>query len=402
MTAEEVENSLLDWQNVCLNMLKNLGELESGTAYDLVKTVELKGESKVCAEKIKAAIKRLRYLYGLLAAALADAEKQHAELPGWGSSRTKCLARIAEILVGQSVLLEVEQIELSKRRFGGDSSREVRISMNELREEMNSFFQTAASLLEKLWGSWTKHSRMLAELQQRALALREEAKVMSVEPEAITALIARIESTDKRRKSNPLSLDQLDMESAFHSYFEDAKRALRDFETMKVNLRQSLKKAHHSLEQLKQIRVEALRFHKQAESHFGRQSSQLKVPEGTRQFVDYLTAMTELEQAERWSDLKQKLADWSKMFEAGLAKMLTVREHNSGLLVKVEALKRRRTQLVYQAESRKVEIKGSLKAFLAKADEHLVAPVALSEVERYLDSFDTKLNEIIARQPAAK
>ncbi|WP_089721827.1 hypothetical protein [Candidatus Entotheonella palauensis] len=263
MTVEEIDRKLESWGRELQVIAANIHDLEALTAYQLLQHHSMTGISAQRADEAVAAVEALWSDWGLIHTAIQTAQEKRATLPQV-FGRAQVISEIEMLVLSPSITLPPEHIPPHQRHISAAATRERMISLDALKREMNVRFQALNAILKAFQDAWHILERVLTASKKKVKSVETQALTLcTVLPAEIAGLSRQLEAMQQRWHRDPLSSAKT-TGNDLKPYLTAALQAVRDLERQHETFATDIEHAWQMLEQLNALRVQALKWQKEA------------------------------------------------------------------------------------------------------------------------------------------
>ena len=395
MNTEEIETKLAAWQADVSKLHSNIAELQNLIGYQLAHDGrELTGVTREKHLLAKAAEERLWTRVDLFSKLVAKIKTSYEELPTFG--RGKAIEEITQLFDGDSIELPPEKVELESRDLFSDSKKVHKMSVATLRRLMSEDFQIIKDAYVKAGEAWEKVGAAISEQKKEVDRIcAEERKFGKHDSADVVALSARLESTTRRWRNDPLGVTE-DIKNDLAPYMQRANSFVASLAQARARIATDIQQAAAKLESLKALKVKALELHQGCVVELD-PKHQAKAPPSTRGLSDWLVKLNGYLAAESWDDAQYYFKEWQTLYERLHEDTDAAVKFNQSLLDKRTDLRHRFFEALakYKGyEQRGMEIPKSVHTFTEKGQELVKGKVDLDEAERIIVSLEVKVAAI--------
>ena len=403
MTLEEIDIKLAAWQADVATLHANISELQSLIGYQLARDGrELSGATKEKHQKAVDAEARLWVKVDLFSKLVVKIKDKRDNLPTFGKGRV--LEEIEQMFDGESIDLPPEQVALENRDLFAGSQNIKKMTVATLRQLMSRDFQQLRDAYVTVGEAWQKVGEEIAAVKKEVERICAEERQYGRENSTdVAALSARLESTTRRWRNDPLGVTE-DIKKDLAPYFKAANNFIAGLARERAQIAADVRTAAEKLELLKARKVKALELHQACVVEVGG-SEEPKVPPSTRGLSDWLARLNAMLADEKWDDTKHNVKEWFGLHDRISRDTEAAISFNKALTDKRAELKRRFLEAVVKYKdygSRGMEIPKSVHTFTEKGQELLKGKVDLVEAERIILALEVKVGEICAEFDRAK
>src|SRR4029453_3861318 len=253
MTLENLDQLLTKWRSEVDGVQANLLELEDMMIYRLMKEKRDREQSEqrddlltgVTEQKVNQAFEAVIKLWtelGSLEAVYKKAHDKRQALPTFGKG--KVIDECGAILAA-NIVLDTEEVPFDQRGlFSG---------AQQIKEMMARAFDSAKKVFIQLHDKISTLHDQFEAVKTEAEALKSTALSYSPAlPSEVSALLPRLESTDKRRKKAPLSVTT-DLRLDMRPYLEKARAKVVELGRARDKIREDVQGAERELGQIGEL-----------------------------------------------------------------------------------------------------------------------------------------------------
>src|SRR5262249_2582253 len=201
---EDLDKLLTKWRSELDGVQTTLLELEDMMIYKIMKEKDqrdqLTGDTEKKVTRAFDVVVKLWSQVGLLEAVYKKATDKRQNLPTFGKG--KVIDEIEHILTA-NIVLDTEEVPFDQRGLFSGSQRNHEVSPQQLREMMARSFESAKKVFLELQDKVSALHQQFEAVRAETEALKTKAlSYSSALPAEVSDLLARLESTDKRRKKD--------------------------------------------------------------------------------------------------------------------------------------------------------------------------------------------------------
>jgi TolA-binding protein len=255
----EIDQLLADWKNKLAAASQNLLELQELPTYQRLAGVQLTGITAARVTPALAAMNDLFQYFDVLAQTVDKAAKLRQQLPRLLVSAQK-IAEIKQLLLGDSILLAVEQIPIAERELLSSTRKVnaipaggVAIAPADLLTVMTHTFSNARDTVLAVDTAWAKLDTTLAEAEVQINSLEQLAA--SLGQDSVSELMpvrAAITALKQRSEQDPLGVTT-EIEQQIQPLITQVKALLTQLAQQQIQVREQLTTARTALEKLQEI-----------------------------------------------------------------------------------------------------------------------------------------------------
>lgn len=398
MTLEEIDIKLEAWQNDIAKLHTNISEVLALIGYRFAHSGrELSGISQSKFKKAVDAEARLWTMVDKFTRHADAIKDKRDKLPTFG--RGKVLDEIEQLFVGDVIELPIEDTAADKRDLFTANGGTRKVSADKLRQLMTHDYQLMRDTYLALGQAWITVGENISAAKLQVDGICNEAQRFKREKSAaITALSARLESTSKRLRKDPLGVST-DIKADLAPYFKAANSLLITLSRERAKISEDIGLAGEKLGQLRLRKNKALELHQGCVNEVNAKSEP-KVPPSTRGLSDWLAKLQAMVADENWDDAQYGIKEWLGLYGRINRDTEAAVTFNQALLNKRADLKQRFLAAVAayrEYGSRGMQIPKSLLSFTEKGKELLKGKVDLDAAESIVIALEVKLGEVCSR-----
>ena len=304
MTIDQLDKAIADWRELLSNALANTGELKKLLVYQLIQQRELRGKSQERADEIQRLMTEVEGNAGLIGKQVKKAGEDRKEVPSF-FGRQDAIDKIEQLLVGDTIVLDEEEIALKDRKLDGATSKTHYSSCAKLRDQMNADFDKLKKLLFELNDHWTRHNDAYNRCRADADKLVDEiAGSGEPQPDELTQLLARLDSTKKRTLIDPLAITE-SIETTTRPYIEKARQAVNQIAIKRQAVQSDVEQAVKDLEEVRILRGSAI----QAIAD-NKATARVAEPESTKDLQEWLDTIKDQMSKKQVNAARDGLRNW--------------------------------------------------------------------------------------------
>lgn len=372
MTLDELDKNLAQLRAELDAIRTNLLELDDMTVVRLMKDKadQLQGKTREKVRHALEAVSRLWVEFGALEGVCDKAEAARKNLPKWRQG--KAIEEIEKIL-SADIQLDSEEVPFDQRGLFSGAERKHMVSPGQLKEMMARSFESAKKIFIELQNKITTLHDQYETVKAEAESLKREAESFGKGvPAAVTDLLARLESTNKRRRRDLLSVTS-DLALDMQPYLEKARAAVAELARERDKIRKDVDRAGRRLEEIAELYKQSLK-----------RSDAGTV---TKPLSDRLEELKKALSEEKWATVGAGIGQWHEECKVVRELILALRQ----ACERLEQVKILRTQCLQLYKNCETEIDNP---------QGLVAPVGTKSLAEWLDTLMRALSE--GRQEAAR
>lgn len=400
LSLEEIDRRLTQWQSDANALHSNFLDSQSQTGYSLAgEGATLSGKTLTLFRAAKEAESRLLTDMLLFDEHLERIKAKRSQLnPINPINRSKLIEELSELFLGESVPLPAETISFKDRSLFDNADRTSYLQPETLRRRMQEDFSHMQAFFVKLGEAWQGFNDQKEALKPEIAALRSQLAAYGLQDHAdFTALMARLESTSKRWRSNPLEVTE-DLRTDLKPYLEKAALPLRKIEQDLQNLPNQLSQAATRLEELMALRVKALETEKRYLQVCGNSATGCKPPPSLKALRETLAAIKQKYAEGDKFAVRKALSEWQASYEQLALETRLAFEQNQKAAAKPDAIKQRLIDA--QERCRGLQAQGmaiptSVKTFEQAAVNILATlPLDIEALDKNVYALEVKLSEL--------
>src|SRR5262249_23823762 len=227
------------------------------------------------------------------------ATDKRQNLPTFGKG--KVIDEIEHILTA-NIVLDTEEVPFDQRGLFSGSQRNHEVSPQQLREMMARSFESAKKVFRELQDKVSALHEQFEAVKAETEALKTKAlSYSSALPAEVSDLLARLESTDKRRKKDPLSVTT-DLRLDMRPYLDKARNKVVELGRERDKIGTDVQNAARRLEQIDEL------YH-----------ANLKRDDAaavTKPLSDWLETLRKSLAEGKWDIVRAGIADWYREADA--------------------------------------------------------------------------------------
>ena len=391
METDEIDRRLQRYTAAEHRIGANLQELEQHSVYQLLTTDVLAGKTALALAPLKQADPSLWELFSMFAATLDSARR----LRGTGTRfRTPDRLEVARLLTTDAVVLQTENVPLGDRGLTGASTREERVSLETLIQQMSSLYEPVRDVVTHAEEVLRDALPRLNSAETTARKLREQAIELGVD----TIDLDRIDETIARIRDLSLT-DPLSIPKNARQSFDEAIRAaasrIASARSSHDELATDMATATSLLDECRDLIAQANRYRASAESRIAqpvglRHAPSIAAVDGDRGLAARLQPI--LASSQPWQAIRRDLDHWAQAatrFRDQLERVVTA---NRQPLRKRDELRGRLT--AFRAKMAAIGLSEDLVLSDLSAEAHnelYTSPTDLGRAERLVTEFGNRL-----------
>lgn len=391
METHEIDLRLQRYTSAEHRIGANLQELEQHSVYQLLMTDELRGATAKALATVNQADPTLWELFTLLSSTLDRARSMRGAGSRVGNDDRLALA---DVLATPSVLIASEDIPLADRDLTGTSSRDIRITIEQLIDRMSGLYEPVRDVVSHAEQVLRDVLPRLNSAEATVGRLRSEAASLAVSSTDLDRLDETIAKVRELSLTDPLSIPA-DARSSFDEAIRAASAAIAQARSSHDELASDIAAASGLLDECRELIERAERTRSESLAKVSqpiglRQPPSLLAIDGPNGLATKLKPI--LASKKRWQDVRNDLDIWSLAATRLHAQLTRVCDANGSPLKKRDELRGRlsafRAKMAATGHSEDLV----LRDLGAEAHNELyTSPTDLGRAERLVSEFGKRL-----------
>jgi hypothetical protein len=349
-TLEQVDRRLDGLRAASERIGANLLELELDPTRRLLDGVSLDGSSAASWAAASARLLQLWQWHGLLDTHLDRA----AKLRGTRTHlRRDQLSGLEELLDGESIAVEIEEVPLARRDLLGPSLRVVHLNADGLLTHMSSAFDEVKVVVASFADAWGIEPRLRTVAKLVADGSDLAARLDEIEPPELDRDRCRLTSLAQALRTDPLSVSAGEV-GRIETSLRKTRADLHDLAEFRSNVDEHLRRAVELLGALANEHRECRAAHHEVSIKIAKPALREPVALGA-DVTGQVEQAAELAKAGAWSEARRALADWTVQATALLDETKSITRENRAPI------------------GERNQLRGLLDAYRAKAVKHGLA-----------------------------
>ncbi len=396
MTLDQLDKKLASWKVDLPNINANLLSLEEGGGYVTAKANQLAGETDTKCHEAFTTVEKLWEYLKLIRDVVEEAQKKRDNLPRW-SGRQEAIDEIGRLLTGQSIQLSLVTVPAHERGLLGSATQKQTTTPDDLKKTMVEAYDKANKFFVNLRQRWLDLAEVAT--RRRAEAEQLEGRINTIgkpKPAELSDIEARLNTFDRNRLTNPLSLQPKKFDEEIGGYITKARIVIQRMEHEREAIGEDVKRAYARLEQVRIVRVQAMEAQKKVDDAV--KGVTLEQPPKTKDLVDQLEIIKTNLGAKKFAEVESGLDSWNReatrledLYKQTAREMEEILRKADGLKTRMEAAQKKRCE---NADKGLTSDK-ALDAFQKKYDEARAEKLDLNAAEMAVSSYETRLAGLI-------
>lgn len=401
MTLDQLAKKLASWKTDLENMSANLTALEEGAGFKTAKVTQLTGETDT---KCHEAFTTVETLWEYLKLIRDVVEKADAAYKTVGLFNKGAVAEEMNNLLNQkSIQLSTIHVPAHERGLLGAATQQQTTTPDDLKNTMVQVYAKANKFFTDLRTRMLKLVELANKLNGEADTLGGRVnQIGKPKPSELSDVEARLESFNRNRLSNPLSIDPTRFEKEMQGYFTKARIVIQRMEHERESIGKDVQRAYIRLEEVRIARAAALDAQKRAEEKVVGVS--LEQPPKTKDLVDQLEKIKTALAAKKFAQVESGLDTWNReavrledLYKETVRQMEEALQKVANLKTRMDAAKRKRQENADKG----LNSDKALDKFQEKFDEADGEKFDVAAADLAVTSYETRLAGVIAAWDAA-
>jgi len=396
MTLDMLDKKLASWKVDLPNINANLVSLEDGGGYVTAKANQLTGETDTKCHEAFTTVEKLWEYLKLIRDVVEEAQRKRDNLPRW-SGRQEAIDEIDKLLNGQSIQLSLVSVPAHERGLLGSATQKLTTTPDDLKQTMVAAYDKASKFFISLRQRWLDLADVAS--RRRTEAEQLEGRVNTIgkpKPAELSDIEARLNTFDRTRLTNPLSLQPKKFDEEIGGYITKARIVIQKMEHDRESIGEDVKRAYARLEQVRGFRVQALEAQKKVDEAVSGMT--LEQPPKTKDLVDQLEVIKAALTAKKFAEVESGLDNWNReatrledLYKQTAREMEEFLRKADGLKTRMEAAKKKRSDNADKG----LNSDKALDAFQKKFDDAAGEKLDFNAAEMAVTSYETRLEGLI-------